>query len=252
MMLAGSGMLPSPVDRTPRPLPTTMARSLPRLHPGRKAFFYYGVNGKEEHSFREELIELVKEYPALQVFTFYNRAGQLDRRGEDYQFEGLISAQQILQHTGRTDLSHYICGPAAMMKALKTELALLGVAENRIHSESFVSEAGIENEEWIEETITAATPPSGVSPATAPTWKIRFAGSDRDLDWDSRFRSILEFAEANDVEISSGCLFGDCGTCMTGLVSGEVQYTHPTMVQPDAGTCLPCSCVPVSDIILDA
>lgn len=235
----------------------SMAKSLPTLYPGREAFLYYGVNGKEEHSFREELNGLIRAYPRLQVFTFYNQVQGSDRQGGDYQFEGLITARQILQHTGRTDIAHYICGPSAMMQALREEFTLLGVSEKKVHSESFVTELRIDTAESETEMVSeAAAPP--VAPqqksdsATAAAWKIRFAGSDRALDWDSRFRSILEFAEANDVEISSGCLFGDCGTCMTTLISGEVKYTHPTMVEPDPGTCLPCSCVPTSDIVLDA
>ncbi len=253
----------------------SMLKSLPLLQPGRQAFLYYGVNGKEEHSFREELQTLIKAYPALQVCTFYGTVGCDDRQGCDYNFEGLISARQILQHTGRTDIVHYICGPAPMMRAIKTELALLGVPEEKIFSESFVSQAipedvtGMSLQNGVQTQPADDRPAAGEGgagmfpqtnvpaqqdnmPGTATAWTIRFANSDRALDWDGRFRSLLEFAEANDIEISSGCLFGDCGTCMTGLTAGEVTYTHPTMVEPDEGTCLPCSCIPASDIVLEA
>ncbi len=55
----------------------------------------------------------------------------------------------------------------------------------------------------------------------------------------------------NGVEISFGCRYGDCGTCMTRLIRGKVKYLHPTDVHPDPGTCLPCSCKPETAIELD-
>jgi ferredoxin len=69
--------------------------------------------------------------------------------------------------------------------------------------------------------------------------------------WDASSEDLLHFAEANGVEISSGCRYGDCGTCLTNIIAGEVEYVHETGVDPDENTCLPCSCRPSTDLILD-
>jgi ferredoxin len=74
--------------------------------------------------------------------------------------------------------------------------------------------------------------------------------SGKKLKWDKRYRSILEFAEGNNLEINSGCLFGDSGTCVTEIKEGSVHYTHKTLVNVDKGKCLPCSCIPMSIVVL--
>ena len=80
---------------------------------------------------------------------------------------------------------------------------------------------------------------------------VTFARSGKTAPWNSEAETLLEFAESLGVDISSGCRYGDCGTCMTRLIRGTVQYLHTTGVQPDPGTCLPCSCRPETDIELD-
>ena len=81
---------------------------------------------------------------------------------------------------------------------------------------------------------------------------ITFTCSQQELNWNPYADSLLEFAEDHGIDIAAGCRFGDCGTCLTRLVSGTVSYTHPTLVQPEEGYCLPCSCVPASSLHLEA
>ena len=80
---------------------------------------------------------------------------------------------------------------------------------------------------------------------------VNFQQSDVAVTWDENCESLLDFAEAHGVTISSGCRYGDCGTCLTNIVSGEVESMHETGMEPDEGTCLPCSCRPKTDLILD-
>ena len=80
---------------------------------------------------------------------------------------------------------------------------------------------------------------------------VHYKRSGKKLEWDSNCRSLLDFTEENDIDIDSGCRFGDCGTCLSALLDGEVKYLHPTLVQAGKNECLPCSCVPVTDIVLD-
>jgi uncharacterized protein len=89
-------------------------------------------------------------------------------------------------------------------------------------------------------------------PPTHHALTVAFMRSNKKLPWDSRYRSILEFAEAHDIEMSSGCLFGDCGSCLIKIQQGKVKYIHDTSVIPGNGECLPCSSVPVEDLVLDA
>jgi ferredoxin len=82
--------------------------------------------------------------------------------------------------------------------------------------------------------------------------QVRFSISDVAFDWDDQYDSVLELAQDQNIDISAGCLYGDCGTCLTQLLEGTVVYNHATGVQPDAGYCLPCSCRPLTSITLKA
>ena len=64
--------------------------------------------------------------------------------------------------------------------------------------------------------------------------------------------SLLDFAEDNDVVIDSGCRAGNCGTCITAIKSGEVDYVGEPGAEPEAGSCLTCISVPKSKLTLDA
>jgi ferredoxin len=81
---------------------------------------------------------------------------------------------------------------------------------------------------------------------------VTFEFSGESHAWDAADENLLQFAEKHGIEISSGCTYGDCGTCLTDIIAGEVEYLHPTGAQPDAGTCLPCSCKPATDLVLRA
>jgi ferredoxin len=63
---------------------------------------------------------------------------------------------------------------------------------------------------------------------------------------------LLEFAESNGIAIDAGCRAGQCGSCETRLVSGEVSYHQRPDWEVAQGYCLPCVCAPSSALELDA
>ena len=65
-------------------------------------------------------------------------------------------------------------------------------------------------------------------------------------------QEIADLVAANGVEIDSGCLEGNCGSCMTAILSGEVTYADEPSYPYEKGTCLTCSCVPNGPLELDA
>jgi uncharacterized protein len=81
---------------------------------------------------------------------------------------------------------------------------------------------------------------------------VIFSFTGETVPWTGEYPTILKLAEANGIPISAGCEYGDCGTCLTELLSGEVEYLHVTGITPDLGTCLPCSCRPKSSVELRA
>ncbi|MCW9014672.1 MAG: 2Fe-2S iron-sulfur cluster-binding protein, partial [Gammaproteobacteria bacterium] len=81
---------------------------------------------------------------------------------------------------------------------------------------------------------------------------VTFSRSGKSIVWDSAADSLLEFAEANDIEVSSGCRAGSCGSCQTKMETGEVDYNQEPDADIEAGNCLLCISTPKCDLTLDA
>ena len=224
----------------------SMLKSITRENPDRQVFFFYGVNSREEHTFREELQSQKEINKNLKVITFYATVREQDVPGRDYDHIGFLNVDTILETVGDMDASFYVCGPGPMLDYMLGELKSRGVAQSKLHHESFggVPVAGTE-------PVEAAPPAQKVNRKKPGTLEIEFCRSGKRMAWNEAYGSILEFAEDHDVDIPSGCLFGDCGTCLTKVKSGSVRYNHPTLVVPGEDECLPCSSKPESDLILD-
>ncbi len=82
---------------------------------------------------------------------------------------------------------------------------------------------------------------------------VKFKKSQRTVDWEDRFDSILELAHEHGVEIDSECMQGFCGTCKTALLEGEVDMeTTDGLEDEDQNMILPCVAVPTTNIVIDA
>ncbi|MCW9015265.1 MAG: 2Fe-2S iron-sulfur cluster-binding protein, partial [Gammaproteobacteria bacterium] len=91
-----------------------------------------------------------------------------------------------------------------------------------------------------------------VSAATTQPITVTFSRSGKSIPWDPGADSLLEFAEANDIEVASGCRAGSCGSCQTKLKTGEVDYNQEPDADIEPGSCLLCISTPKCDLTLDA
>lgn len=84
--------------------------------------------------------------------------------------------------------------------------------------------------------------------------KIIFQKSDVAFDWAGDDTSILEFAEANNLDLDYGCRMGNCTACQQKIVSGAVEYSNGHSGEPEADHALLCCCIPKGegDLIIDA
>jgi len=86
-------------------------------------------------------------------------------------------------------------------------------------------------------------------------YTVEFRKSGKKVEWSDEYASLLELAQANDVEIESVCEQGICGTCKTKLISGEVEMEAADVLEPEEvaeNMILPCVATPKSDVVLDA
>ncbi len=69
--------------------------------------------------------------------------------------------------------------------------------------------------------------------------------------------TILDAALRQDVVLAYGCRSGQCGTCKSGLLQGEVTYDDPDSLGIDAaelaaGAVLTCQAKPLGDVVIEA
>lgn len=82
--------------------------------------------------------------------------------------------------------------------------------------------------------------------------EVTFSRSGKRYAWDPAEASLLDFAESRGIDIDCQCRAGECGTCETRLLSGEVEYRQPPQVVLGEGYCLMCISIPKSDVTLES
>jgi ferredoxin len=81
--------------------------------------------------------------------------------------------------------------------------------------------------------------------------KVTFAFSKKALDWDDKYASILDLAEAHGLTPDFSCRSGICRTCECELVAGKLIYTTEPLEMPDEGMALICCSKPDGDVSLN-
>ena len=207
---------------------------------GREIWLYYGVRNGAEPIHKEYLRSLTKEHANFHLYMCFSNPASGDIEGVDYQHKGRVDIPLLRTTLPLRRYQFYICGPKSMMECLVPGLEDWGVAADDIFYESFgpatlnrPNKSGISTENISGQNFT-----------------ITFSKSGKQIPWDTHAGSLLEFAEAHNIEVESGCRAGSCGSCQTPLQSGEIVYSQ----QPDAdvkpGCCLLCIATPKSDLSL--
>ncbi|MBE8167754.1 MAG: 2Fe-2S ferredoxin-like protein [Shewanella sp.] len=63
--------------------------------------------------------------------------------------------------------------------------------------------------------------------------------------------TLLDALEQKEIDIFSECRSGFCGSCKTKVISGSVTYIAEPLAVLEDDECLPCCCVPTSDLDLE-
>jgi ferredoxin-NADP reductase/DMSO/TMAO reductase YedYZ heme-binding membrane subunit len=158
--------------------------------------------------FRRELDELQRRHANLEVTTTLTREDSQSWSG----MRGRITAALLRDVlTPYADCRIHLCGPTEMTEPLIVLLKAEGVAEGRIHQESFASPSR-------DASTTTASP---FDPTTTTAATLEFARSGRQIQ-NLSGRTILELAEANGITIPYDCRAAVCGQCKTRVLAGNV------------------------------
>jgi uncharacterized protein len=194
--------------------------------------------------FKEHLQELQRACPNIHLQVFYDKPRPHDRQGFDFDHAGRLNTEVLRQVLPSLRMEYYVCGPSGMMQAISEGLRGAGVSAENIRTESFgPSSLSYRNALRMDENAREGLTKS---------LEVKFLRSGVTAQWTSADGTLLELAEKHGVNIDFGCRYGDCATCLTPLVRGEVAYLHPTGAEPEPGSCLPCSCRPETAVDLDA
>ncbi len=211
-----------------------------------ETWFFYGLRNGTEHAMKEHLRKLDEQHDWLHMHICYSRPDEDDVEGEDYDHEGRVGVALFKELLPSNNYDFYMCGPPPMMNSVVIDLEEWGVPESRIHFEAFgpasvkkVKEAHAADEEKSDEP--------------AATFKVEFAKSGKEVEWNSDCDSILDLAEQHDVSMDFGCRAGNCGTCITAVKEGDIELIQDDVgADCEKGSCLACVSMPKSDLVLDA
>lgn len=204
----------------------------------RQTWLFYGIRNKQEHIMAEHLQAAVRDHPNVHVQICYSKPSTFDQLGVDYHHAERVSVELLKRVLPSNNYEFYMCGPPPMMDALVADLQSWGVPADTIHLETFGPSA--------RKKVKKPKTPTAIGP------NVTFKKSGKTVKWDPAAEHLWEFAAANDIAIDSGCLEGNCGTCLTAIVSGQVEYTKQPSAECEEGSCLVCCCIPKGPVELDA
>ena len=209
----------------------------------RETHFFYGVVCGADHAFKEHLQNIARENENIHLHVCYSRPADDDVGGEDYQHGEFVSVDLFKRLLASNNYEFYICGPPPMMTSLVEGLKAWNVSEECIHFEAFGPAS-------VKKKMDDGTKESA---SGGPALNVNFARSDKSVSWSAEAGSILELAEANGVaSIGASCRTGNCGSCITAIKEGEIEYLSPPGSPAEDGSCYACISVPKSDLVIDA
>lgn len=204
-------------------------------------YFLFCARTSDDFIFRQELEYLQQRHENLHVLASMTRAKGTTWMGPQGQFTPEVIndfVPNIMQHRA------HICGPPAMMDAVRDMLLGLGLQRNQIKTEAF----------GTVKRIPTAQPVNAPVPADQSVPKVAFSLSQKTADLPLG-KTVLEAADDNGIEIDNSCRSGTCGSCMVKLLSGQVSMEVEDALEPEDkanGYILACQAVATKDVVVEA
>ncbi|MDG4667034.1 MOSC domain-containing protein [Mycobacterium sp. 236(2023)] len=200
----------------------------------REVWWLHSARSEQERPFADEVTKLLSRLPGNRSEIFYARDGRLNE-------------EKLRTLAPPLDADAYLCGPTSFMADIGSALAAYGLASNRIHTETFGTQPGI-NPGVLGSVVTPPHQPPG-PPGSGP--EVQFSRAGVSAPWSAEYSSLLEFAEACDVPTRWSCRTGVCHTCETPILAGAVSYPYEPLEPAAEGNALLCIATPSEPVVFD-
>jgi ring-1,2-phenylacetyl-CoA epoxidase subunit PaaE len=227
---AGSGITPV----------LSIAKGVLAREPSSRFFLFYGNRTTTGMLFREALEELKDRFiDRLSVFHVISGEeqdipilhGRLDGEKVRVLLRSLVPAATV-DHV-------FICGPTGMSEEIEATCREIGIAEERIHVERFVS--GLGGKPRPKAVVAASAPPKAFA-------ALIIDGKRREVPV-AEGEAILDAALRAGVDLPFACKGGMCSTCRAKLVEGKAEMEVNYSLEPwelKAGFILTCQARPTT------
>ncbi|MDQ3258853.1 MAG: 2Fe-2S iron-sulfur cluster-binding protein [Acidobacteriota bacterium] len=204
-------------------------------------FFIYTCRTPADFIFADEVAALERRNPKLCVAVTISQAEGTDWKGH----RGRITKEWLTQTIPRLASRRiHLCGPPAMMDAVKAILTELEIPPDQVKTEAFGTPRPA--------PAAAGTTAKPTAPATGPL--VTFSQNNKS----SKIRdgqTILELSEELDIGIEYSCRVGTCGVCKVKMTSGEVEMEVQDALDAEDktnGFILACQAKPLSEVAVEA
>jgi ring-1,2-phenylacetyl-CoA epoxidase subunit PaaE len=231
---AGSGITPI----------LSIVKGVLAREPQSRFFLFYGNRTTDGMLFREELEELKDRFlQRLSLFLVLSGEeqdipilnGRIDGDKVRLLLRSLVPAASV-DHV-------FICGPGGMSADVEATCRAIGIADDRIHVERFVSEFG--GRPRPKKAVEPGAPPKAMA-------SLIIDGKRREVPV-AEDEAILDAALRAGVDLPFACKGGMCSTCRAKLVEGEAQMEVNYALEPwelKAGYILTCQARPTSEKVV--
>ena len=231
---AGSGITPI----------LSIVKGVLAREPDSRFFLFYGNRSTSGMLFLEELEELKDRY--MQRFSLFHVIsgeeqdipilhGRLDGEKVRVLLRSLVPAAQV-DHV-------FICGPSGMSEEIEATCREIGIAEDKIHVERFVSEFG--GKPRPKQIVAPGAPPRALA-------SLIIDGKRREVPV-AEGEAILDAALRAGMDLPFACKGGMCSTCRAKLVEGKAEMEVNYSLEPwelQAGFILTCQARPCSEKVV--
>ncbi len=235
MFAAGSGITPI----------MSMIKSILHKEPSSKISLIYSNRSDERVIFKSELRELQKKFPnALNIFHVITQSEAIPY-GLPVFFKGRLSKLIVRKHIkslvneGSLPIEFFLCGPYDFMQMIEESITPLNM-NAKINKENFYTP--------LKQQDLAFDYKNLLSREVVVQW--------RDQDYlvsVSGGQSILSAAFQRNLNLPHSCKEGQCGSCRSILISGEVKLRKNHVLNKEElkrSQILLCQSYPVSDNVI--